>query len=106
MKQIFCSVFTNVPECLYDTKKQAPFHGSKSQLIPLLAKNNNVCSEKISTEGLVVDLSTVTRSLGSVFQKRMATFEEFASAVLDHIWSMANAICAKRIDIVANFSTW
>ena len=103
MKQIFCSEFTNVPECLYDTKKQAPFHGSKSQLIPLLAKNNNVCSEKISTEGLVVDLSTVTRSLGSVFQKRMATFEEFVSAVLDHIWSMANAICAKRIDIVADF---
>ena len=33
----------------------------------------------------------------------MATFEEFVSAVLDHIWSMANAICAKRIDIVADF---
>jgi hypothetical protein len=33
----------------------------------------------------------------------MATFEEFAGAVLDHIWSMANAICAKRIDIVAHF---
>ena len=55
------------------------------------------------SEGLVVDLSTVKRSLGSVFLKRMATFEEFAGAVLDHIWSMANAICAKRIDIVADF---
>ena len=86
-------------------EKQAPFYGSKSQLIPLLAKNNNVCAEQMFSEGLVV-LSTVTRSLGSVFPKRMATFEEFAGTVLDHIWSMANAICAKRIDIVANFSTW
>ena len=72
----------------------------------MLAKNNNVCAEKMFSEGSVVDLSTVTRSLGSVFLKRMATFEEFAGAVLDHIWSMANAICAKRIDIVADFSTW
>ena len=35
--ELFSYQFTNIPECLYDAKKQTPYHSSKSQLLTLLS---------------------------------------------------------------------
>ena len=105
VKELFSYEFTNVPECLYDPKKQTLYHNTKSQLISLIAPESHKqpVPDNFNATGLVVDLSTVTRSLATAFNKRDVTFEKFIDTILDNILSMANISGAKRIDIVADF---
>ena len=83
-------MFTGVPECFYDPKKDQMFHSSKSSLVKLLTASNNETSSNnnIPSGGVIVDLAVAIRMVGSVFSTKNATFQDFVVSINQQILSL------------------
>ena len=105
-KQLFCSEFTNVPECLA-TKDGKPYHSTKSDLLQIIApktEENKAEYPGGPIDALVIDFSVVIRSEAAVISKLQSfqeyTFSTFIEHLLRQIENQARKLHVRRMDIV------
>ena len=93
-------LFSGVPEC--SIKDGLPFDSDKSKILDnILCDDYHILENyQNASEGCIIDLSAITRSLASIALHECNTFIDFAGFVLGHIEGLAEK--SIRIDIVAD----